>query len=117
MTAKKKKKLYTIHGTDILLNKEKLKNILDGKDLEFKELHELVRDRYKLDLTYKGFMTLLSNKATWKTLYSHAITETLGVRMTDVFDVVDVDVEAKIKEKEQWKREYDPRYREQVESK
>ncbi|MFS0905703.1 hypothetical protein AB3N02_21905 [Priestia aryabhattai] len=107
--AKKPRKPYTIHGTDILINKDNLKDILDSRDMEFKELYYKVATKYKLDITYKSFMSLMDNRATWKLLYAWAIVDTLGVGMLDIFDVVEIDIEKKIEEKEKWKDQFDPK--------
>jgi hypothetical protein len=96
----------TLHKKEFILNRKKLKNILDNKGISYSELHEKVVDKFGLDITYKGFMSLLSNRSTWKSLYSHAITEVLLVTTNDIFEVVDVDIEKKAKEKEEWKEKY-----------
>ena len=96
----------TIHEKEILLNKDNLKKILDSKDLEYIELHKRIVDKYGLDLTYKGFMSLLSNRSTWKLLYAWAIIDVLIINMTDIFDIVDIDVAKKTKEKKLWKEKY-----------
>jgi hypothetical protein len=107
MTNKKMyKKPYTIHETEILLNKDKLKVILDRKGMEFIELHRKVSDKYGLDITYKGFMSLLGNRSTWKLLYAYAIADVLLIDIKDVFDIVAVDVEKVKKEKAEWKKQY-----------
>jgi len=96
----------SLHKKDIILNKRKLKELIDSKGMGYIELHEKVVDVYGLDLTYKGFMSLLSNRSTWKLLYAHAITDVLNIHIGDIFDVVDVDIEKKAKDKEKWKEKY-----------
>jgi hypothetical protein len=96
----------TLHKKDIILNRKKLKEILDSKGISYIELHEKVVDKFGLDITYKGFMSLLSNRSTWKLLYAHAITEVLHITTNDVFEVVDIDIKKKAKEKEEWKEKY-----------
>lgn len=96
----------TIHETDILLDKDKLKEILDRRGMEYMELWERVVKKYGLDLTYKGFMSLLSNRSTWKLLYAHAISDILLINYTEIFNVVSVDVERVAKQKEKWKERY-----------
>jgi len=100
------RKAHTIHKRDILLNKKNLKDILDSKGMEFKELHGIIADVYGLDLTYKGFMSLVSNQSTWKLIYAWAIVDVLSLSISDIFDVVDIDVEKKALEKEKWKQKY-----------
>jgi hypothetical protein len=98
-----------LHKTDIRLNKDKLKEILDSKGLGYIELHEKVSDpngKFGLDITYKGFMSLLSNRSTWKLIYAHAITDILNISTSDIFDIVKVDTEKLAKEKEEWKEKY-----------
>lgn len=114
MTAKNSsRKPYTIHHTDVIINKKKAEAILKTKGMDFKELWEILIDPkgYGLDITYKGFMSLIANRVTWKTLYSHAIVDVLNVRNSDIFEVVRIDVDEKIKEKEKWKKKFDPKLR------
>jgi hypothetical protein len=96
----------TLHKKEIILNRKKLKDIIDMRGLSYIDLHEKVVDKFGLDITYKGFMSLLSNRSTWKLLYAHAITEVLLVSTNDIFDIIDVDVKKKAKEKEEWKEKY-----------
>lgn len=102
-----KRKPYTIHKTDVIINKQKLKNILDSKDMEYVELQGIMHDKYGIDLKYKGFMSLLDNHSTWKLVYAWIICEILDIKMTDIFEQVEVDIEKKKKEKEIWKERYD----------
>lgn len=110
MTKKKGKgkilRTPTIHKKEMLLNKDKLKDILDKKGMEYIELYEKTVDRYGLDLKYKGFMSLLSNRSTWKLLYAHAIADVLNVDYMEVFDIVDIDVKEVAKAKQEWKEKY-----------
>src|SRR5690606_24052257 len=97
----------SLHKKDIIINKDKLKDILDGRGLTFTVFHERLSDAYGLDLTYKGFMSLLTNRSSWKLLYAYAIVDTLNINISDIFDIIDVDIEKKIKEKEAWKNKYE----------
>lgn len=102
----KKERTPTIHEKEIKLNKDKLKEILDRRGMEYMELHEKVQDKYGLDITYKGFMSLLSNRSTWKLLYAHAISDILLINYMEIFDIITVDVEKVKKAKEKWKEKY-----------
>jgi hypothetical protein len=93
----------TIHKKEIVLDKEKLGEILDRRGMEYTVLHEKVQDKYGLDITYKGFMSLLSNRSTWKLLYAHAICDILLIGYTEIFDIVDVDFDKEMKKREKWK--------------
>jgi|SRR5690606_10304395 len=96
----------TLHKTDIQLNRKKLKNMIDNKGITYIELHEKTVDKFGLDITYKGFMSLLSNRSSWKLLYAYAIVDVLRISIDDIFDIVEVDIEKKAKEKEDWKKKY-----------
>jgi hypothetical protein len=96
----------TIHKRDMVLNKKKLKSILDSKGMSYKELWETISDRYGLDLTYKGFMSLVSNRVTWKLLYAYAIIDALRISYLDIFEIVEIDIDKRIKEKKEWKKQY-----------
>ncbi|UUV46060.1 transcriptional regulator [Bacillus phage vB_BanS-Thrax3] len=79
------------HKKDIKLNREKLQEILNSQKMGYIELHEKVSQRYGLDLQYKGFMSLMSNKSSWKLLYAHAIADVLRINYNDIFEIVDVE--------------------------
>ncbi|GIN67037.1 hypothetical protein FKN04_12830 [Bacillus glycinifermentans] len=107
MSTASNKKPYTIHRTEIYINKEKLRMLIESKGIgEFMDLHEKIKDRYGLDISYKGFMSLLSNQSTWKLTYAWAIVHVLDVDWKDIFMEVQIDVEKKKKEKEKWKKNY-----------
>lgn len=78
------------HKKDIKLNREKLHKILESQKMEYIELHNKVSTKFGLDLQYKGFMSLMSNKSSWKLLYAHAIADVLNINYTDIFEIVDV---------------------------
>lgn len=99
----------TIHKKEIILNKNKLKEILDRKGLSYSEFHDKLSDgngKYGIDLTYKGFMSLLSNRSTWKLLYAYAIVDMLNIEYDDIFELVDVDIEKAKRERKKWKEKY-----------
>lgn len=100
------KSRFTIHEKDIVLNKDKLKDILDKRGMTFTVFWENVVDEYGLDLTYKGFMSLMSNRSSWKLLYAFAMTDVLNINISDIFDVVDVNVDKKLEEKKAWVEKY-----------
>ncbi|MER2007463.1 MAG: hypothetical protein ABS939_08415 [Psychrobacillus sp.] len=96
----------TIHKTEIMLNKRKLADILYHRGMEYTELHRKIVDKYGLDISYKGFMSLLSNRSTWKLLYAHAISDILLIDYMEIFEIVSIDVEKVKKAKEKWKEKY-----------
>lgn len=99
-----------LHKTDIKLDKKKLKEVLDSKGMSYIELYNKVSDpngKFGLDITYKGFMSLLGNRSTWKLIYSHAITDILNINTSDIFEVVKVDIDKLVVEKEKWKQKYE----------
>ncbi|WP_276210497.1 hypothetical protein [Heyndrickxia coagulans] len=101
-----KKRQYTIHETDVILDKDRLKSILRSKKMEYIELYRRVKVKYGLDIHYKGFMALLDNRSSWKLLYAWAIVDVLDINPEDIFRIIRVDVEEKIKEKEEWNKKY-----------
>lgn len=110
MTAEKEraknKKLYTIHETDIILNKDKLDEALEGRGIDYLTFHSRLVDTYGLDLSYKGFNSLIKNRPAWKLIYAWSIADMLKMQITDLFEPVKIDVQAKIKEKEEWNAKY-----------
>lgn len=103
---KKERKPYTIHKTDILLNKDKLKEILDEKGMEYMELYIKTRDKFGLSLSYKGFMSLLQNRSTWKLVYAWGIADVLHIAIGDVFEMIKIDFDKAVQEKIEWKEKY-----------
>lgn len=95
-----------INNKEMILNRKRLKNIMDYKGYDYVTLHNKVEEKYGLNLTYKSFMSNVSNRYTWKLLYAHAISDVLNVGIYDIFDVVDVDTEKRKQEKEEWKEKY-----------
>lgn len=104
--AEKKERTPTIHSKEMKLNEGKLRDILDRRGMEYIELWEKTKSKYGLDLTYKGFMSLLKNRSTWKLLYAHAISDILLINYMEIFEVVDVDVEKVKKERREFKEKY-----------
>jgi hypothetical protein len=84
-----------------------LKNVIDSKGMDYMELYLKAQAEYGLDITYKGFMSLLSNRSTWKLIYAWAIADVLKVRIDYVFEVIHIDVEKAKKAKMEWKDKYE----------
>lgn len=100
------KKPYTIHKTEVLVNQDKLKEVIDRKDMDYMALYDTVVEEYGLDITYKGFMSLLKNRSNWKLTYAWAIADVINVNINDIFESVAIDVEKAKKAKEEWKEKY-----------
>ena len=96
-----------VHKKDVAIKRELLKDLLKLKKMKHKTLYEKIVNSYGLDLSYKGFMALISNRSSWKLLYAWAICDVLGVELERLFEIVDVDIEQKIKEKQEWKEKYE----------
>lgn len=96
----------TIHKKDIVLNRNTLKDIIDDKGIDFTALHEMATKKYGLDISYKGFMSLIGNRTSWKLLYAYAIADILDIQISDIFEIVDVDVNEKIRRKKEWREKY-----------
>lgn len=73
--------------------------------MDYITLHEKIND-FGLDIGYKGFMTLMSNKSSWKLLYGWTVSNVLNVNIDDIFEIINVDKEKKIRENEAWKNKY-----------
>lgn len=95
-----------LHKKDIILNRDKLKSILDSKDMSYILFYEDLVARYGIDLSYKGFMSLLSNRSSWKLLYAYAMVKSLGIDFDDIFELIDIDIDKKIQEKKEWREKY-----------
>lgn len=107
MKKSKYTKTPTIHKKEIVINKERVGFLLEQKELKYKELCEQICIKYGLDLTYKGFMSLIANRSTWKLLYAHAIADTLEVNYMDIFEIIDIDIDKKKEEIEEWREKYE----------
>ncbi|UUV46833.1 transcriptional regulator [Bacillus phage vB_BanS-Thrax4] len=95
---------FLIHDKDIKLNKSKLDAILDSQKMDYTELHDKICKQFGLKISYKGFMNILSNRNSWKFLYAYALCELLKVTSNDIFELVDVDVDAERMERENMKK-------------
>lgn len=96
----------SLHKKDVILNREVLDSSLSSFGMGYIDLYEKIVETHGLDLSYKGFMSLLSNRSSWKLLYAYFISESLNTTIEDLFTVVDVDIDKKIKEKNAWKEKY-----------
>ncbi|UUV47093.1 transcriptional regulator [Bacillus phage vB_BanS-Thrax5] len=94
---------FLIHKKDIKLNKAKLDAILDSQKMSYTELHDKVSKEFGLQISYKGFMNILSNRNSWKFLYAYALCELLKVNYNQIFELIDVDVDAERKERQKMK--------------
>lgn len=106
MTEKKDGRTPTIHEKEMVLNENALKELLNIRGMAYNELWDKCINKYGLDITYKGFMSLLKNRSTWKLLYAHAIADILLVQYTDIFEVVDIDVNKEKIKRKKWKERY-----------
>lgn len=95
-----------LHKMDVVLNREKTKEIMDSQGMSYVELHNRMVEKFGLDLKYKGFMNLLTNNSSWKLLYAFALSETLHTDISVIFELVNVDINKKKKEKIEWKEKY-----------
>ena len=96
----------TIHKKDIVLNKKKFEQVMFKRGHKYISLYNKIVDDFGLDLTYKSFMGLTDNRSSWKLLYAYSVIKELNIELEDVFELIDVDVDKKIKEKEKWKEKY-----------
>lgn len=94
---------FLIHTKDIKLNKDKLNDILDSQKMDYTELHDKISTQFGIKISYKGFMNILSNRNSWKFLYAYALCELLKVNYNDIFELVDVDVDAEREERRKMK--------------
>lgn len=102
----KKSRTPILHQTEIMINRSILKDILDNRGLEYTDLYHMVVDKFGLDLSYKGFMSVIAGQATWKLLYAYAISDVLDVEIKDIFDLVPVDVDKMRDQKEHKRSKY-----------
>lgn len=97
---------HTIHKKEIILNKENADTLLAEKDLTYAELFRVVKEEYGLDMEYKSFMNLISNRVTWKLLYAWAMVEALETDLNTLFKIVEIDIEKAKKDRAEWKAKY-----------
>ena len=96
----------SLHEKDVLLNRDRLIEVLDSQGMNHKDLYHKITEKYGLDISYKGFMNLITNRSSWKLLYAYTIIEVLSINLRDIFEMVDINIDKKIKEKEKWKSKY-----------
>lgn len=97
---------HTIHKTDVVLDRESLDSVMFSKDLDFVGLHDSLVTGYGIDLTYKGFMSLISNRSSWKLIYAVVLIDYLGVELDSIFHMIDIDIDKKLEEKRAWVKKY-----------
>lgn len=95
-----------LHEKDVVINRDKLKELLDSRGKTYIMFYDELVKEYGIDLAYNSFMSLLGNNSSWKLLYAYAITDKLGVSIEDVFDLVGVNIEEKIEETKRWREKY-----------
>lgn len=79
------------HKVNTVINEDKLKFLLQQRGWTYKELVERLRNRYGVEIKYKGLVPLFSNKANWKLLYAYILCDLLEVNINDLFDLVESD--------------------------
>lgn len=100
------KKPYNIHKINIVINNEKLVDIMEGRSMDYTILHDLMVGKYGLDLSYKGFMNLVYNRSTWKLIYAWAISDIIGCDMKEIFEKVELDREEEIEKRKRMNKTY-----------
>ena len=96
----------TIHKTDIKFNKDSVDEILKEIGMNYADLYKKMKDSYGLDMEYKSFMNLISNRVTWKLLYAWALVDVLEIDLRKAFKVIEVDVDKVKEQKDKWDEKY-----------
>lgn len=63
-----------------VLDKDGLKSIIRSKNMNFSELHRAIEEKYKLGISYRGFMALINNDSSWKLIYALSIINILNIK-------------------------------------
>lgn len=94
---------------DVHLKRECLEEILKLKGWTYKELLERL-GYYGIQLQYRGFMSLIQNKVTWKLFYAMALAEVVETTIENLFKIVyysEEDIKRMQEEYERSKQEYE----------
>lgn len=102
---KSKSKRYIIHEKDLILNRDKVKSILDSRGMNYRDFYEEIQD-FGIKMTYAGFMNLLYNRTTWKLLYAWAIADVLNVDIKNIFTFIDINESEALLERREWEKKY-----------
>lgn len=89
---------------EVVLNRNKFDAMTEG--YSYKELWHEMTTVYGIDISYNGFGSMIRGLNTWKLTYAWVLADMLKVSIEDLFVLIDVDVEKKIKETIEWQKKY-----------
>lgn len=67
------------------INRDVFKSLAKLNGITQLEIVEILSVRYRIDISYKGFNSLMTNKASWKLMYAMALSEILDTPITELF--------------------------------
>lgn len=89
---------------EVVLNRSAFDSYLG--DYSYKDVWVQMTDVYGIDISYNGFGSMIRGLNTWKLTYAWVLADILHVEIKDIFAIVDVNLEKKLKEKEEWQKKY-----------
>lgn len=73
------------HKYDIEIKEGSFKSLLGKKGIKIKEIHEILINKYGLELKYTSFNNIINNRVKWKLIYASIISDYFEVRISDLF--------------------------------
>ena len=89
---------------EVVLDRNKFDGMIKG--YSYKDLWHEMTTVYGIDISYNGFGSMIRGLNTWKLTYAWVLASILHVQIEDLFMIVDVDIDAKLKERKEWQNKY-----------
>lgn len=89
---------------EVVLNRQAFDSYLG--EHSYKDVWFEMTETYGIDISYNGFGSMIRGLNTWKLTYAWVLASILHVQIEDLFTIVDVNVEAKLKERKEWQDKY-----------
>lgn len=89
---------------EVIINREAFENLMGN--YTYKDIWHEMTTVYGMDITYNALGSMIRGLNTWKLTYAWVLAEILHVKIEDIFILVNVDVEKKVKERKSWQKKY-----------
>lgn len=80
-------RLYRYEKKEMILDKEKLNQLLHENKLNNLQLLQTLHDKHGIELSYKGFNSLINNHNSWKLVYAYALCDVLNIKIEELFKI------------------------------
>lgn len=91
---------------EVVLNRNLFDSRLKAMSGTYKDLWHEMTEVYGMDITYNGLGSMIRGQNTWKLTYAWIVSDILNYDIKELFSLIDVDVEKKVKERLEWQDKY-----------